>query len=491
MSENTAVQATIRPHIGTRLIGDSLCLINQKVSEIWLFQGISKLIWNRLNGGETPSQITDELHSRFGVAREKITHDVSRFLEELWQRRIIDLSGRESVSDTERGAMVSEKPHNKSDKLWKKAFSSDVLFRMWIDLLMPCNLRCRHCYLDFSKKDIIPFKDVCRYLDQLAEQGCPEVVLTGGEIFLRKDLLEIIAYTEHRGFVFELFTNGNFIDESMADQVAKHCIQAVQISLYGTNAELHERVTGTPGTFAKSMRAARLLIERGIAVRLVNAIQQDNFQDAFNYPEFAKSLGAEWELDSTIMPNRNGSQQPLAYGVTIRQQAELLKAGLIRQPNAAVMCSAAIGKGRITAQGDILPCNVIHTAALGNLKRNSLADIWASPWRAEVRHKILNYKPTRCESCCNVRECVPCPATRGFHQEGCTDAPLSQACVLTTASLVSKGQLPSPDSPLGKLAAAASSVDKVLSQSAGELIQQGLVQITLPATMGNAVPDSA
>ncbi len=490
MSESS-VQVTIRPHIGTRLIGASLCLINQKVSEAWLFQGVSKKIWQRLKEEAAPDQITDELHAKFGVAREKIGQDVGRFLEELWQRRIIDLSGRENVPDAERAAMVSEEPHNKSGKLWKKAFSSNVLFRMWIDLLIPCNLRCRHCYLDFSKNDIIPFREVCSYLDQLAEQGCPEVVLTGGEIFLRKDLLDIIAETEARGFMFELFTNGNLIDEKMADRLAKHCIEAVQISVYGTNAELHERVTRKPGTFAKSIRAAKLLIERGITVRLVNTVQQDNYQDAFAYPEFARSMGAEWEIDSTIMPNRNGSQEPLVYGVTVWQQAELHKAGLLREPAAGVMCSAAVGKGRITAHGDIFPCNVINTASLGNLKQSSLAEIWASPWRRELRHKIINYKPTRCGSCSNTSECVPCAATRGFNQEGYMDAPLSQACMLTTATLLAKGQVPSPNSPLGKLAAVTSGVEEVLSQNAGQLIQQGLVQITLPTPVRSALQDSA
>lgn len=476
----TPSHAKIRPHIGTRSIGDSLCLINQKLSEVWLFAGVSKKIWQQLRDGATPEQITDELHTRFGVPREKIAQDVNRFLEDLWRRRIVDLSGREDVSDAQRAAMVQEEPHNKNGMLWKKAFSSNVLFRMWIDLLIPCNLRCRHCYLDFSKHDMIPFEEVCSYMDQLAELGCPEVVLTGGEIFLRKDLLDIMAHAQKTGFMFELFTNGNFIDEKMADRLAKFCIEAVQISVYGTTVEIHERVTRKAGTFAKSINAAKFLVERGIPVRLVNTIQQDNFDDAFRFPEFAKSIGADFEMDSTIMPNRNGSREPLTYGVTVWQQAELQKAGLIRTPETGILCSAAIGKGRITSHGDIYPCNVINTASLGNLKRNTLTEIWASPWRTELRHKIIGYKPTRCGSCSNTHDCVPCAATRGFNEQGYIDAPVSQACMLTTAKLLSQGQAPGANTPLGKLAAVSSGVDEVLAQNANELIQYGLVQITLP-----------
>jgi radical SAM protein with 4Fe4S-binding SPASM domain len=281
------------------------------------------------------------------------------------------------------------------------------------------------------------------------------VVLTGGEIFLRRDLDDIMAYTQEKGFLFELFTNGNFIDEKMADRLGRHLIECVQISVYGTTAEIHEAVTRKPGTFNKSINAAKHLVERGIKVRLVNVVQQCNYEDAFRFPAFAASIGAEYGIDSTLMPNRNGSNEPLGHGISVWQMAELHKAGITKPPNPAAACTAARGKGRITAHGDIYPCNVINNVSLGNLKEHSLEEIWDSPWRTELHNRIINYRPKRCGACSNAHECAPCAATRGFNHDGHMDAPVSEACMITIADLLSRGREFAPESPAGGGAAAA------------------------------------
>src|ERR1044071_9482706 len=239
----------LRPHVGTRIIGKKLCLVNQKTREIWLCGGISPRIWERLQKGHSIPQINEELSAKYRVPVERVAGDVKAFLEQLWQRRIVDLQDREHITDEQRAAMLTEEAHNKNGRLYQEAVAANTLFRVWLDLLIPCNMRCRHCYLDFSEKDIVPFTEVCSWTDQLAEHGRPELVLTGGEIFVRKDLLDIVAYAESKGYHFDLYTNANFIDQKKDDQLAEHLITNVQISIYGTSAPLHEAVTKKAGTF--------------------------------------------------------------------------------------------------------------------------------------------------------------------------------------------------------------------------------------------------
>jgi radical SAM protein with 4Fe4S-binding SPASM domain len=457
----------IRPHVGVRSIGGKLCLINQKRREVWMCGGISPRIWERLRKGLSASEITDEFSAKYRVPTEKVGKDVGQFLEQLWQRQIVDLPGREHVSDAERAAMVTEEPHNKSGKMYEEALNASILFRVWLDLLIPCNLRCRHCYLDFSEKDIVPFPEVCNYLDQLADHGCPEIVLTGGEIFLRKDLLDIVAYTESKGFLFDLYTNANYIDKKKADELSKYQITNVQISIYGTNAEKHEAVTRKAGTFDKSINAAKMLIERGVPVRLEYHIQQDNFEDAFRFPEFATALGASYTFDSKLVPNRNGSEDPLQYSVSVQQQAQIYKAGLMKR-EAKFICTAAVSKARINAHGDIYPCELINTAVVGNLKKQTLAEIWAAPRRTKMREQILGYKPTRCGGCNHVSDCEPCAAMRGFFMdENHMDAPVSEACMLTTASLIAQGKELAANSPFKGLVDESACMTAVMAQEQG------------------------
>jgi radical SAM protein with 4Fe4S-binding SPASM domain len=476
MIENIAQPPVVRPKIGKRTIGGKLCLLNQKRGEGWICGGNSGQVWQRLCEGVAVRDIALEIAAQYGIPLEKALGDVSAFVEQLWERQIVDIPGREDITDTQRAAFVREEPHNRIDpgRLFRLAVGANTIYIAWLDLLIPCNLRCRHCYLDFSKTDILPLSKVIDILDQLAEHGTAEIILTGGEIFLRRDLLDIVSYVDSKGFLFDLYTNGNFIDEKMADKLAQYAIQKVQLSVYGTTAETHEAITRKPGTFEKSLRAARLLMERGIRVRLQCHIQHDNFEDAFKFPDFAASLGAEYRFDTKLVPNRNGSQEPLEYGVTIQQQARLYESGLVNRLKANSLCTAAVSKVRINAAGDIYPCDLISNAVVGNLYQNTLAEIWASKWRTELRQQILGYKPVRCGGCGHNSDCVPCAALRGFNQQGHMDAPVSEACMLTTANLLSRGKEIAPNSPAG----AKGCIDLLLGQNAGQLIKQSLVQIT-------------
>lgn len=474
MEAITSVPVNVRSHIGVRRLGKSLCLYNLKRREAWVCTGSSLQIWQRLCQGDTAADIGKLFNARYGVPAEKVQGDVTNFIEHLWKRQIVDVPGWEYVSDEARALSVTEEPHNRSSRMYEVALEAEVLAKCIFDLLVPCNLRCRHCYLDFSVTDIMPFKDVCNYLDQLAAHGCPELVFTGGEIFLRKDLLDIIAYAENKGFSIILLTNGNFITREKAKQLSKYYMETIQISMYGTNAELHEAVTKKEGTFEKSVNAARYLKEYGVPVHFLYFIQQHNFEDAFRFPDFADEIGATFAFETKLVPNRDGSQDLLRHGVSLKQQAELYSAGLVSHETKFV-CTAAVSKARITANADVYPCELINTVSLGNLKTQSLAEIWDSQRRTKMRSDILNYKPNRCGSCTHTSSCEPCAAMRGFNQDGHMEAPVSEACLLTTASLLSNGKGLDPASPFRQFTD--DCVQTIMSQEAVPIPSSPLVQI--------------
>lgn len=418
------------PHVGTRRFRDHLCLINQERREAWVWSGVSAWLWENIARGISEEDLSHRLAQRFSVSSDTAVKDVSNFVEALRSRGFI------SSTDTVSVPAPHGTAHNVTGRMHTIAYEQGVLFRAWIDLLVPCNLRCRHCYLDFSHKEVVPFSNVLNWLDQLSAHGCPDITLTGGEIFLRKDITDIISACDERGFLFDLFTNANFIDEPIADTISGRHITTVQVSLYGTTAETHEMVTRKPGTFEKSVRAIRLLRERDVPVRIAFHVQRDNFEDAFRMPEFASKLDAECEFDAKLVPNRNGSLAPLDFGINVQQQAELYRSGLIEKKT-TVVCPAARSKIRITAAGDVLPCQLINTVTLGNLNTETLSDIWSGQHRERIRQDILGYKPVRCTTCSHTDHCSNCAAMRGYNlTESHLTAPVSEACLMTAAHLL-------------------------------------------------------
>ena len=92
-----------------------------------------------------------------------------------------------------------------------------------VELTERCNLECAHCYINLPADDQqaqrkeLTYEQWCNIFDQIAEEGCLSLLLTGGEPLLRPDFLDIYAYAKRKGFIITLFTNGTMLTPEIAD----------------------------------------------------------------------------------------------------------------------------------------------------------------------------------------------------------------------------------------------------------------------------------
>ena len=91
---------------------------------------------------------------------------------------------------------------------YKKTFSvngqlfNPKLLRVQIDITNRCNLLCKHCRASANQKgkDILSVADFRNIFDDLQKIKIEKIILSGGEPFLRNDLLEIISLAEKMDF---------------------------------------------------------------------------------------------------------------------------------------------------------------------------------------------------------------------------------------------------------------------------------------------------
>src|ERR1700742_4611140 len=122
-----------------------------------------------------------------------------------------------------------------------------------LELSDRCNEVCVHSYQVQGQKGELSTGEWRRVLDDLAEAGVLMLTLSGGEVTLRKDFLEILAYARARAFAVRLFTNGMTMTRELAAKIAAQHVVDVEISLYSPRAEGHDFVTGVPGSFDKTV----------------------------------------------------------------------------------------------------------------------------------------------------------------------------------------------------------------------------------------------
>src|SRR4051794_22682721 len=133
---------------------------------------------------------------------------------------------------------------------------------------MRCNLHCEFCYVG----DLLNIEGEWREemtLDALSKAfpDSPDfqVSLTGGEIFMRKDIMSVLDLFKEKGYACGyLTTNGTIINEeraeALADLAAAGFLKHISVSIDGPG-ELHDIARGQKGTFARTTAGLRRLQE--------------------------------------------------------------------------------------------------------------------------------------------------------------------------------------------------------------------------------------
>jgi MoaA/NifB/PqqE/SkfB family radical SAM enzyme len=133
-----------------------------------------------------------------------------------------------------------------------------------------CNMTCPHCYAVATKapsaKDLSP-EEGLRLIDDLAENGIKVIIFSGGEPLLRPDLLELIQHAKSRGLFPQLSTNGVFITESKAAELADAGIGYVGISIDGLPS-FNDAYRGLEGGHDLALRGLRNSKQAGMRTGL-------------------------------------------------------------------------------------------------------------------------------------------------------------------------------------------------------------------------------
>src|SRR3989338_2550985 len=127
----------------------------------------------------------------------------------------------------------------------KSAREKHFPLRMMFELTYRCNFKCGHCYVppSYRRKGELKTKEVFSILDELKEVGCFYLGFTGGEPFIRKDIIDILWYAKRKGFEVIIYTNGSLIDENLADELARLKPNKVDITIPALSVDAFERIS--------------------------------------------------------------------------------------------------------------------------------------------------------------------------------------------------------------------------------------------------------
>jgi MoaA/NifB/PqqE/SkfB family radical SAM enzyme len=292
------------------------------------------------------------------------------------------------------------------DRLVRRASAAHVPLSVMFEVTHRCNLGCVHCYLTEGpvgrprpNREELTLEEIQRVLGELAAAGTLFLTLSGGEVFLRRDALDIVATARELGFSVTVFTTGTLLTPDKARELAALHPLSVEISVYSARAEVHDTVTRIPGSHARSLTALRLLREHGVTILIktpLMAITSGEYRDLM---ALAESLGAGCGFDPMLVPRRDGDRTPLALGASARDLREFFGDPVLArewaQPVPCVpergdeLCGSARRTCMISPYGEVFAC-AVHPLPAGTLRERSFDEIWNhAPLLQAIRGKTV------------------------------------------------------------------------------------------------------
>ena len=314
-----------------------------------------------------------------------------------------------------------------------KAREKGVPLSGQFELTPLCNFSCKMCYVhldadQLSGRKVLSTDTWKGLMRQAWEAGMLHASLTGGECLTYPGFDELYLYLQSLGCMISVLTNGYLLDDRRIAFFRKHKPAAIQITLYGWNNDVYERVTGQPAfdTVTGNIRKA---MDAGLKVDLTVTPNRYLGEDVLETVRLGKHLDKGLVVNTSLFAPREETGRSrqedsidadqyiriyrLMNELAGRETKEIDPDRLppVGGPShECTQCGLQCGGGRsafvIDWKGTMMPCNrlnVVHADPI----REGFKEAWARINReAESWPRV-----PECEGCAYRSVCNICAAS--------------------------------------------------------------------------------
>lgn len=191
--------------------------------------------------------------------------------------------------------------------------------RVYWEVTRACDLACRHC-----RADAVPDADPAELttgegialLQRLAAFGdpLPHLVLTGGDPLKRDDLFTLIAGARALGIRVSVAPSATpLLTAGALRRLHAAGIDAISLSLDGSTAERHDNIRRVPGTYERTLDAARTARELTLPFQVNTLVCTETVDDLPAIHAEVLAMGAaRWSLFFLVTVGRGYVLEPIS-----------------------------------------------------------------------------------------------------------------------------------------------------------------------------------
>lgn len=293
-----------------------------------------------------------------------------------------------------------------------------ILDVLWLELTNQCNLKCIHCYAEcVCKKDgieeIMLLEDWKRVISEASTLFCKRLTFIGGEPFLKsKMLLILVKYAKELDGIgeIEIFTNGTIFNEDLLNDLILTG-STFAFSVYSSDSEIHDKITGVKGSFEKTMKMINYLKTRNVPFRIAIIAMRENENDIENTVDWLESLYPEADIGyDVVRPFGRGSSEEILpkrqFPGYVRYEPDFPKISEDSFWKRHYGHSCLCGRLVISSNGIVRPC-IMSDDHLGNVCERSLKEILLSKNVSDV-WGFTKSNISECADCEFRYACIDC-----------------------------------------------------------------------------------
>ncbi|WP_192459584.1 radical SAM/SPASM domain-containing protein, partial [Musicola keenii] len=300
------------------------------------------------------------------------------------------------------------------------------LTALHVEITSKCNERCIHCYIPHENKksgiDSGLFYDI---LEKCKDMKVLHLTLSGGEPMLHKDFCDFLRKCREYDFSVSILSNLTLLNDETLNEMKKNPLLGVQVSLYSMNPDIHDEITKKKGSFEKTKSAILRLIENNIPLQISCPIMQQNKNCYNEVIEWAAGYNIHAGDDYVIIARYDHSTGNLNYRLSESEVKDIIMEKIasdgdyirkikfesenkkILTPNDFV-CSVCNSSVCISDNGDVYPCAGWQDYIVGNVKENSLSDIWYNSKKIRYLRELRRHDFPKCLQCTDKEFCTMC-----------------------------------------------------------------------------------
>jgi radical SAM protein with 4Fe4S-binding SPASM domain len=346
----------------------------------------------------------------------------------------------EQDHDGEFGAERSQGAHQayiEAATRLKQLISCDV------EVTNQCNLRCGYCYHKSYASSGLSAEEHDRIAAGLFNLGCLYVSLTGGELLLRKDIVDLASHYIRAGLLVELKSNASIRANDAIRRLVDAGVRDYQITVHDT-VNGHSEITRTQYDYVTVIENINLLLGLGITPSICLMAHMGNYD---RIEEIYQRIIADTGVKPSINPfitNAWGKNGIEGMTLTAEKLLDVCSRYLgddssdpLRTPFAkrSNVCGAGLTQIAITSNGDVLPC-LEFPLRMGNVLDEPLSRIMLRRESVGNQTKTENFKI--CSDCEKRDQCDSCPGL-AYGRNHATTIPHPVKCLFTKTLSCARG----------------------------------------------------